>query len=125
MSEVVTNKCDYDLQNDSIFFYIKDMNGKTYMSSIEFDGIILDFSDDDTLINIEILDASEKFHVSKTELLNIKHFDATINISEENIKVVMNLEIVKRNKVFPKFIEALTANILNLPSGTQGIAVTC
>ena len=120
--EIVANKCDYDIQNDTIFFYIK---GKKYKSSIEFDGIVLDFNEGDDLINLEILDASEKFHVSKSELLNIKHFNANIEINKESIKVIMKLEILKRNKLFPKSMEALTANILNLPSGTKGIAVTC
>lgn len=120
--EIIANKCDYDIQNDTIFFYIK---GKNYKSSIEFDGIVLDFNEGDELINLEILDASEKFHVSKSELLNIKHFNANIEINKESIKVIMKLEILKRNKLFPKSIEALTANILNLPSGTKGIAVTC
>lgn len=113
--EIVANKCDYDIQNDTIFFYIK---GKKYKSSIEFDGIVLDFNEGDDLINLEILDASEKFHVSKSELLNIKHFNANIEINKESIKVIMKLEILKRNKLFPKSMEALTANILNLPSGS-------
>ncbi len=120
--KVVANKYDYDFQNDSGFFYITD---KKYMSSIESDGIILDFDEDNSLIGIEILDASKKFQVSKSALLNIKHFNALIVISKESIKITTELEIIKRNKVFPKCVEALTANILNLPSGTQGIAVTC
>jgi len=117
-----TKNYDYDLQTDSVFFY---GSGRKYVSSIEFEGIILDLGEDNDVINLEILDASKKFHVSKPELLKIQHFDATIDISPEDIKVSMNLEIVKRNKTLSKFIEALTANILNLPSGTQGIAVTC
>ncbi len=71
-----------------------------------------------------MLDVSEKFHVSKSELVNIKQFNATIKIDKENIKVTMKMEILKRNKVYDKCLEALTPNILNLPSGTQGIAVT-
>jgi len=37
----------------------------------------------------------------------------------------MKMEILKRNKLFDKCLEALTPNILNLPSSTQGITVTC
>ncbi|CAG0994381.1 MAG: hypothetical protein MPEBLZ_00928 [Candidatus Methanoperedens nitroreducens] len=122
MHQTFTNKYDYDLQNDSIFFYVK---GKKYKSSIEFDGIVLDLNEDADIINLEILDASKKFNASKPELLNIKHFDAVIEVTKENIKVTMKLEVLKRNKLFPKVIEALTANILNLPSSIQGIAVTC
>jgi len=71
------------------------------------------------------VDVSEKFHVSKTELLNIKNFDATIEINEKNIKLTMKMGIIKRNKVLAKCLEALTINNINLPSSTQEIAVTC
>jgi len=112
---------DYDLLNDSLFFY---KEGEKYRSSIEFNGIILDFSEDDNVINLEMLDVSEKFHISKSDLLNLKKFDATIIINEDNIKVTMKMAILKRNKVYDKCLEALTPNILKLPSSTQGIAVT-
>ncbi len=112
---------DYDLLNDSLFFY---KEGEKYRSSLEFKGIILDFTEDDNLINLEVLDVSEKFHVSKSDLLNLKKFDADIYIDEENVKVIMKIGILKRNKVYDKCMEALTPNILKLPSGTQGIAVT-
>lgn len=112
---------DYDLINDSIFFY---KEGEKYRSSLEFNGIIIDFSEDDNVMNLEMLDVSGKFHVSKSELLNLKHFNAIIDIDKENIKVTMKMEILKRNKLFDKCLEALTPNILNLPSSTQAIAVT-
>lgn len=127
MSE--SNKCqldvkayDYDLQNDSLLFY---KEGEKYKSSIEFDGIILDFSENDTIMTLEMLDVSDKFHVSKSELLNIKNFDATIEITEQNIKLTMKMGIIKRNKVLAKCLEALTINNMNIPSSTQEIAVTC
>ena len=116
------SKYDYDLQNDSIFFYGED---KKYKSSVELEGVILDFNEEDYLTGIEILDASEKFNVSKADLLNIKNFDATIIISKENIDVRMKMEYYKRNKLIDTNLNALTLNTMNLPSSTQGIAVTC
>lgn len=113
---------DYDLQNDSILFYNE---GEKYKSSVEFNGIILDFSEEDNLMSIEMLDVSEKFHTSKSDILNLKKFNATITIDKENIKVTMKMEILKRNKLFDKCLEALTINSMDLPSSTQGIAVTC
>lgn len=113
---------DYDLQNDSILFYNE---GEKYKSSVEFNGIILDFSEENNLMSIEMLDVSEKFHTSKSDILNLKKFDATIIIDKENIKVTMKMEMLKRNKLFDKNLEALTINSMNLPSSTQGIAVTC
>ena len=113
---------DYDLQNDSILFYNE---GEKYKSSVEFNGIILDFSEENNLMSIEMLDVSEKFHTLKSDILNLKKFNATIIIDKENIKVTMKMEMLKRNKLFDKSLEALTINSMNLPSSTQGIAVTC
>ncbi len=81
--------------------------------------------EDNNLMNLEMLDVSEKFHISKSDLINLKHFDATIEINKENIKVSMKLVILKRNHLSDKCLEAITTNSINLPSGTQGIAVTC
>ena len=64
-----TRNYDYDLQNDSIFIY---SDGHKYKESIDADGIILDFSEDDNIMGIEILGASERFNVSKIDILNIK-----------------------------------------------------
>ena len=116
------SKYDYDLQNDSIFFYGED---KKYKSSVELEGVILDFNEEDYLTGIEILDASEKFNVSKADLLNIKNFNATIIINKENIDVQMKMEYYKRNKLIDTNLNALALNTMNLPSSTQGIAVTC
>lgn len=113
---------DYDFLNDSIFFY---KEGEKYRSSLEFNGIILDFSEDDNLMNLEMLDVSEKFKVSKIDILSLKQFNATIHIDKENIKINMTMEVLKRNQIFAKSMEALTINNMNIPSGTQEIAVTC
>lgn len=116
------SKYDYDFQNDSIFFYEED---EKYRSSIDLDGIILDFNEEGYLMGIEILDASEKFNVLKSDFHNIKHFGATIEINKENIKVTMKMEMIKRNKSINKCLDALTLNSMNLPSSTQAIAVSC
>ena len=116
------NKYDYDFQNDTIFFYV---DNDKYVSSMDLDGIILDFNEDNFIMGIEILNASKKFNFSKAGLRDIHHFSATIEISKKNIEVSMKLEIVKRNKLIDRFLNALTLNTMNLPSRTQGLAVTC
>lgn len=116
------NKYDYDIQSDSIFFYGSD---KKYRSSIDLDGIILDVSEDDYIMGIEILDASEKFNVSKMDLGNIKHFEANIEISKENIKINMEIKLYKRNGLVNKYLDTLGLNSMNLPASTQGIALNC
>lgn len=122
MEKSKLSEYDYDFQNDSIFFYVED---KKYKSSIDLDGIILDFSEDNSIMDIEILNASEKFNVSKSDLDNVKHFDAIIEVSEQNIKITMKMEISKRNKLIDRCLDALTINSMNLPSSRQGIAVSC
>ena len=116
------SKHDYDLQNDSIFFYGEDDN---YKSSIDLDGIVIDFNEEDYLMNIEILDTSEKLKVSKQDLLNITNFHATIKVTKENIEVTMNLETSKRNRLVTSSLDAITINSMNIPSSTQGIVVSC
>lgn len=116
------NKYDYDIQSDSIFFYGSD---KKYRSSIDLDGIILDVSEDDYIMGIEILDASEKFNVSKMDFSNIKHFEANIEISKENIKISMEMRLYKRNSLINRCLDTLGLNSMNLPVSTQGIALNC
>ena len=115
-------KYDYDFQNDSVFFYGGE---KQYKSSIDLEGIILDFSEEHYVMGIEILNASEKFKFTKADLLNIKHLDANIEINEKNIMVTMEMKISKRNKLIDSCVNALASNSMNLPSGTQAMAVSC
>ncbi|WP_048120321.1 DUF2283 domain-containing protein [Methanosarcina barkeri] len=114
------SKYDYDLENDSAFFY---GTGKKYKKSMDLDGIILDMSEDDYVMAIEILDASKKFNVSKNDLLNLKSFDANIDVNKETIKVVMKINIIKRNNPISKCMEAVGLNSMNLPISNQGIAL--
>ncbi|MCK4937357.1 MAG: DUF2283 domain-containing protein [Methanosarcinales archaeon] len=117
------NKCDYDFQNDSIFFYGEINNN--YNFSIDLDGIIVDFDDKNYITGIEILDASKRFSSSKKELLKINDFEATLDVNEKNVEVKMKIEIIKRNRLINKCLEALTLNSMGLPTRTQGMAVTC
>ncbi|WP_135605626.1 DUF2283 domain-containing protein [Methanococcoides sp. NM1] len=96
MKELTANKYDYDSQSDSVFFYGTD---KEYEYSIDLDGIIIDFSEDKQIMGVEILDASKKFNLSKSDLHNIKHFNALIEITKNNIDVSMKIEVSKRNKL--------------------------
>jgi uncharacterized protein YuzE len=116
------NNYDYDLQNNSIFFY---NDGHKYKESIDADGIILDFSEDDKIMGIEILGASEKFNVSKSDLLNIKDFNAKIEISKENIEVAIKMKIIKRNQLIAGSLDAITINNPHFPTGTQNLALAC
>lgn len=122
IKESKASNYDYDLQNDSIFFY---SDGHKYKESIDADGIILDFSEDDNIMGIEILGASERFNVSKSDLLSIKDFNAKIEISKENIEVTINMAIYKRNKLIAGSLDAITINNPHFPAGTQNLALAC
>lgn len=116
------SKYDYDLENDSAFFY---GTGKKYKKSMDLDGIILDMSEDDYVMAIEILDASKKFNVLKADLQNLKSFDADIEAHKETIKIAMKITIVKRNNSISKCMEAVGLNSMNLPISNQEIALCC
>lgn len=116
------SKCDYDFENDTILFY---GGSDKYKFSMDLDGIILDVNEDNYIMGIEILDASKKFKFSKSDLRDISKFSATIKTNEKNIEVNMKLKINKRNKLINRCLDALTLNTMNLPSRTQGLAVTC
>ena len=117
-----TNKIDYDYDNDVIFFYNED---KSYDFSIDAEGIILDLSEDNYVMDIEIFNASKRFGVSKSDLRAVKRFEAEINIDRDNIEISMKLEIQKRNRLFDKFFNALTLNTMNIPPSRHGMAASC
>jgi len=115
-------KYDYDLENDTIFFY---GTNKKYKTSLDVNGIIVDISEDKYVMAIEILDASIKFNVQKSDLSNVQYFNAEIRINEETIKITMKLKIMKRNSLINKSIEAIGINDMHLPVSTQEIALSC
>lgn len=53
------------------------------MSSIDMDGIILDISEDNQVMAIEILDASKRFYLVKEDLRNINCFEALIEVNKD------------------------------------------
>ena len=116
------SKYDYDFENNSLFFYGTDKN---YKYSIDLDGIILDISEDDFVMTIEILDVSKKFKISKNERPNINNFSAEIEISKETIKISMKLGLNKRNGLISRCMEAFGLNSMNLPVSNQAIALSC
>lgn len=117
-----SNKYDYDFQNDTILFYGENHN---YKSSIDLDGIVIDFDEENYLMGVEILDASNRLSISKYDLRNIRYFDMTIEVIKESIHVTIDIKISKRNKSVAHTLEAITTNSTNIPPGTQAIEVSC
>ena len=120
--ESLVTKYDYDFENDSIFFY---GSNKKYKFSADLDGVILDISEDDQIMAIEILDASKRFNLAKEDLRSIRYFEAAIDISQENIRITMKMSVSKRNKLVDKGLDAMGLNSINLPISNQEIALNC
>lgn len=114
------SKYDYDIENDSAFFY---GTGRKYKRSMDLDGIIIDISEDNFIMAIEILDASKKFNILKSDFMHLKRFNADINVNKDTIKIVMTIDIIKRNHQISKCMEAIGLNSMNLPISNQEVAL--
>jgi hypothetical protein len=114
--ETIVNSTDYDYENDSLLFFIK---GADYTHSLNLDNIILDFSTDQSLKGVEILNASKKFGVSKYALKSLHKINLDLDISEEKIELKISLILIQRDKPTPKAITAADINEFNIPAGTM------
>lgn len=112
---------DYDLQNDSFFTYTKEMK---YKSSLDIDGIVLDIAEDNSIMGIEILDFSNRFGISKYDAQHYKSLAVEVTITEQAIVVEITLSVLKRNAEVSHITEASAINSMNLPVGSESLAVT-
>lgn len=112
---------DYDIQNDSFFTYTKEMK---YKSSIDIDGIVLDIAEDNSIMGIEIMDFSNRFDISKYDAQHYKSLFVEVTITEQSIVVEITLRVLKRNAEVSHITEASAINSMNLPVGSESLAVT-
>ncbi|WP_292466458.1 DUF2283 domain-containing protein [Methanolobus sp.] len=111
---------DYDMQNDSFFAYSK---GMKYKSSIDLDGIVIDISEENSIMGVEILEVSDKFGISKYDVKNYKALNMNVKISKKMIRVELVFSVLKRNAPTPHVIQASALNSMNLPVGSESLAV--
>lgn len=105
-------KLDYDFENDILFcsknndqkfskifdfFYMSAKNRK-YSSSIDYDNFILDLDENNKIVGLEILSASNLFNLSKLQLQSLKQAKFEFIIDSKKIKINIHLEILFRNK---------------------------
>lgn len=83
---------DYDEENDDLF--ISRSRGN-YEGSVEIGDFIVDFSKDDKITGIEIMNASKNLSVSKSLLAKIK--SASMGVSERNHAMVVSALLVLEN----------------------------
>lgn len=82
---------DYDPENDILYFY---PNEKVVDFSIDYDDVILDISGN-SVVGVEIMDASIKFANENSEIENIKKAIASIKEAYMNVKYGVNSIMVK------------------------------
>ena len=111
---------DYDYENDSLFFFTK---GAGYKQSLDLDNVIIDFDEHNHIKGVEILDASERFGVSKFAIKNPEKINIQLNVSEKKIELSINIILQIRNQEIPRAISAIGTNLSNIPPGTMAMSV--
>lgn len=109
--EVVSN---YDVQSDIL--YIHKTIEYNYKESVELgNNLILDFSEDNNPVALEIIDASLFFNVKKYSLQNIKNINLNVHINENIICIKGKFVFPVHNKGLSKSVNEETVNDINMP----------
>jgi len=94
-------KVDYDQENDILWVY----SGEKIKDSLEIDNFVIDFSHDDKIVGVEIMNASEIVSnlslnkISKDMLAGIKEASLCFYQSRELFYVVIGLVLSIDNKI--------------------------
>ena len=103
MKATTNYECDIDILDINI------LDDYDYKTSLELEtGIMLDFDINNLPVSLEILDASKVFKVKKDLFSNIKKVDMLIEVTEELIRVEVELEFN-----IPSKISSLKSMVLN------------
>ncbi|MEM5790968.1 MAG: DUF2283 domain-containing protein [Candidatus Aenigmatarchaeota archaeon] len=93
-------KVDYDRENDILWVY----TGEKVNDSLEIDNFVIDFSQENKIVGIEIFKTSEilskltQIKISKNSLLNIKKASLSSYQSRELTFVIINLILMIKNE---------------------------
>ncbi len=91
---------DYDKENDILWVY----SGEKVKDSLEVDNFVIDFSHDDKVVGVEIINASEVIsslaisRINKEALANIKEASLSFYQSRELFYVVVGLIVAVNGK---------------------------
>ena len=111
---------DYDYENDSLFLFTR---GASYKQSLNLDNIIIDFDENNHIKGVEILDASERFGVSKYAIKKPEKIEINLNVSEKKIELSIQITLQIRNRKIPRAISATGTNLFKIPPGTMAMSV--
>jgi len=98
-----TTKIDYDKENDLLFAY----TGEKINDSLEIGDFIIDFSNQNKIVGIEILDVSQMLKMSNIPASNLENIvGGKMNLSQtkNSIYIVLALEFKMGQKVEEKEI---------------------
>jgi uncharacterized protein YuzE len=116
--EMISN---YDAQADALFLKVK--KPYSYKESVELaDNVILDFSEDNIPVALEILDASKYFHVKPFSLRNF-NFEMTIDVKKDTIHLEAVFMFLIHQKKENRPVDLLTLNDMKIPSMQTNYAV--
>lgn len=87
---------DYDSRNDILFFKVKD---REYSHSVELSTLVIDFDEENFVVGLQIINASEIFQMSKDILRGVSGFRMQAKINDGVIQINLSFEMVKRNKI--------------------------
>ena len=80
----------YDRKNDILSLHNGFSKNEKFNTNIEVGNIIVDLSNKNKVIGVEIMDATDVFTFSELENFSCMDFEASINGNWINIKIIMN-----------------------------------
>jgi uncharacterized protein YuzE len=94
-------KINYDYENDVLYVFV----GNRAKDSLEIDNFVIDFSNENKVVGVEISNASELISklvlnkISKDMLSNIKEASLSFYQSKELFYIVVGLALIIENKL--------------------------
>jgi uncharacterized protein YuzE len=109
------NNCYYEYYTDNDILDIYRVKNYKYKTSLELEeGVILDIDKNNIPVSLEILDASEIFKIKDKNLLsNIHELDMKIEVTEEIIRVDVELSFNSSKKSFS--LKSIILNSIKAP----------
>lgn len=105
---------DYDRQGDSLFIYC--VEEYEYEVSLELDNdTILDIDKKGNPVAFEFLNASKLFHLDKSYFNNLLKITVKSTITDESIRLTVELVVAIHNKTQIFDINRITSNLTGIP----------
>lgn len=110
---VTQGELDYDLENDILFFKVKD---RPYSRSIETNNLVIDIDKEDFIVGLQIFEASKYLNVPKAALIKPVKWKFDAVLSGGKIHIALDFEVMWRNKIHivrPRVTEPISEKLQN------------